>query len=232
MCKELCAAGLSELVRKKFPPIILTKEEKDSLPGKRCNKKKADRNPSEDADHIIWYRHYEDLRKSKGQDLRNSYYQKIYQERYRVNHPDKLSDYYQKIYEENYEYFADGARKRRAMEANVYSEPYRVENILKRWGTACHLCGEEIDLSVPRHAKGGSDWPTGLQLDHLIPISQGGPDIIENVKPSHAVCNLKRSKSLVDLDNLPFEVDDKVLSFVSKDVMFVPKKKGRKRLSR
>lgn len=224
--------GLSELARQKFPPVKLTKEEIANLPGKRCTKKKADRTPSEDADHLIWNRHYLDLRKSRGQAERDKFYQATYQERYRANHQDKLKAYYHKLYAENYEYFADGERKRRAMQAKVYSEPYTKQDVLNRWGTTCHLCTEEIDLETSRHAGAGPEWERGLQLDHVIPIGQGGPDIVGNVKPAHAICNLRRSKTPLSLDELPSVVDDKVLELISKDEVFESRRLGRKKLPR
>lgn len=95
---------------------------------------------------------------------------------WRKNNPDKLR-------EQN--------RRTRAKRAAVPSEPYTEKDILNRWGTNCHLCGEPIDLNAPR-ATFHKGWERGLQLDHVIPISANGPDIIENVKPSHGKCNISK----------------------------------------
>lgn len=40
---------------------------------------------------------------------------------------------------------------------------------------------------------GEPGWEDGLHLDHVVPLSKGGPDLITNVKPSHARCNLAKS---------------------------------------
>ena len=69
-------------------------------------------------------------------------------------------------------------------------EIYTTEMIIERWGTICYLCDEEIDLEAPRTN------PEGLHLDHVIPISKKGCDIIDNVKPTHARCNLAKSDKL------------------------------------
>jgi hypothetical protein len=80
-------------------------------------------------------------------------------------------------------------RRIRAQRASVPSEPYTTQDVLDKWGTKCHLCNEEIDLSAPRatHTPG---WEMGLQLEHVIPISSNGPDTLDNVKPSHGRCNI------------------------------------------
>lgn len=95
---------------------------------------------------------------------------------WRKNNPEKLR-------EQN--------RRTRAQRASVMSERYSTQDVLDRWGTDCHLCGEPIDLTAPRatHTPG---WERGLQLDHVIPISSNGPDTLENVKPSHGKCNIAK----------------------------------------
>ena len=86
------------------------------------------------------------------------------------------------------------ARKRRATERFVDSEPYSEADILHLYGTGCHICGLGIDLKAPRKA-GIEGWEQGLHLDHVISLSRGGTDTIENVKPSHAICNIRKSDS-------------------------------------
>jgi hypothetical protein len=95
---------------------------------------------------------------------------------WRKNNPEKLR-------EQN--------RRTRALRASAISEPYSTQDVLDRWGTNCHLCGEPIDLSAPRatHTLG---WERGLQLDHVLQISAGGSDTLDNVKPSHGKCNIAK----------------------------------------
>ncbi len=98
------------------------------------------------------------------------------QKKYWAKHPEKAQAF---------------NRKRRARANNVEHIPYTKEEVLKKYGTDCHICGAPIDLKAPRKA-GKKGWEHGLHLDHLIPISKGGPDTIDNVRPAHGVCNLSK----------------------------------------
>ena len=88
-------------------------------------------------------------------------------------------------------------RMRRALREGVDWEPYTISEVLEKYGTACHICNEEIDLEAPRKAGGGEGWQKGLHLDHLIPISKGGPDSLDNIRPSHASCNVSRGAKIL-----------------------------------
>ena len=98
-----------------------------------------------------------------------------------------------KIYrEKNKDRHAGYERKRRASKRNSISEIYTVEEVLEKYGTLCHICEIEIDLTAER--KPGKDgWEKGLHIDHLIEIHKGGADTLENVRPAHGLCNLKRN---------------------------------------
>lgn len=63
--------------------------------------------------------------------------------------------------------------------------------VLETYGTDCYICGNGIDLTAPRQV-GAVGWEYGLHMDHIIPISKGGPDTLENVRPSHAYCNQRK----------------------------------------
>lgn len=82
-------------------------------------------------------------------------------------------------------------RKARANRAAVRTEKYTVSDVLKKWGNNCHLCGEPIDLQAPRWT-GAEGWQRGLHLDHVIRISDGGDDSLQNVKPAHGECNIRK----------------------------------------
>lgn len=87
------------------------------------------------------------------------------------------------------------SRRRRARKMSVQSENYSEQDIINRWGIDCHICNEAINLEAPRRV-GTPGWERGLHLDHVIPIVAGGADIVENVKPAHGLCNLKKHKSV------------------------------------
>lgn len=61
-----------------------------------------------------------------------------------------------------------------------------------RYGGACHLCGEQISRDL--------DWPhpRSRSVDHLVPVSRGGSNDVDNLRPSHLACNLNRGSRVLD----------------------------------
>lgn len=51
----------------------------------------------------------------------------------------------------------------------------------------CGICGADIDYSLP-HLD-----PMAFVVDHIVPLSKGGPDTLENKQASHRVCNRLKS---------------------------------------
>ena len=117
---------------------------------------------------------------------------------YRQENKSKISEYQKQWREQNKEHIRSYERQQRALRAKVKTEVYTVEDVLSTYGKKCHLCGVEIDLSAPRII-GSPGWESSLHLDHVIPISQGGNDCLDNVKPAHGVCNLKKHKKILPL---------------------------------
>lgn len=57
--------------------------------------------------------------------------------------------------------------------------------ILERHGMICHICRGAIpSLAV-------------LHFDHVIPLAKGGRHTAENIRPSHALCNLRKSDKIL-----------------------------------
>lgn len=83
-------------------------------------------------------------------------------------------------------------RARRARKRNSGTEKYSIAEVLDKYGTDCHICGKEINLKTERRP-GRKGWELGLHIDHLIEISNGGPDTLDNVRPAHGLCNLQRN---------------------------------------
>jgi 5-methylcytosine-specific restriction endonuclease McrA len=92
----------------------------------------------------------------------------------------------------NKEKLAINEARRRARKLAVKSEKYTLEQILTKWGTDCHLCRKPIDLTAQRRV-GRDGWENGLHIDHLISLSNGGSDTLENVRPAHGYCNIKKN---------------------------------------
>jgi len=65
-----------------------------------------------------------------------------------------------------------------------------VQEIVNRWGTTCYLCGEDVDLDAPH-------GPKAANVDHMIPLSRGGPTDLTNLRLVHYACNLHKHTSLV-----------------------------------
>jgi 5-methylcytosine-specific restriction endonuclease McrA len=101
---------------------------------------------------------------------------KAYQANYHKNNPHKSRE---------------NRRRRRVSLLGLPTEKYTEQEVLELYGCSCHICGEEIDLEAPR-MQGKEGWEKGLHMDHLIPISKGGSDMLDNVRPAHAYCNLSK----------------------------------------
>lgn len=78
-------------------------------------------------------------------------------------------------------------RRRRAKESKLYNEL----QVIATYGSNCNICGLVIDFMAPRKC-GVLGWENGLHIDHLIPLSKGGADTLENVRPTHGICNLHK----------------------------------------
>ena len=116
--------------------------------------------------------------------------------KWRIENPEKFKESSQKWVENNGEKIASKNRRQRAVKMSAKSEPYTTVQVLNEYGTLCHICNEEIDLTAPRSAAKGEGWEQGLQIDHVTPLSKGGNDLLENVRPSHAKCNLIKRDSI------------------------------------
>lgn len=58
--------------------------------------------------------------------------------------------------------------------------------VIAEYGATCWLCGKPINLDADRRTR------AGLTLDHVLPVSQGGADSLDNLRPAHKGCNSKR----------------------------------------
>lgn len=102
-----------------------------------------------------------------------------------------------KYRKENPDIINGQARRRRAKKRANGWERYTEAQVLEMHGAVCHICGDPIDLTLDRKI-GNEGWEMSLHIDHVIPISKGGPDKLSNVKPSHGKCNLKKRATLLE----------------------------------
>lgn len=90
----------------------------------------------------------------------------------------------------------NGSRFRKySKDYDIKRDFFSVNTVLDTYGTDCHLCGEAIDLDAPRLV-GQPGWERSLHIDHVIPISKGGDDTLENVRPSHGICNVRKHNKI------------------------------------
>jgi 5-methylcytosine-specific restriction endonuclease McrA len=79
----------------------------------------------------------------------------------------------------------------RANNPNVKKSKFTMEEVVAMYGTDCYHCGNPIDFEAPR-LTGSFGWELAYHSDHLIPLSKNGPDELENIRPSHGKCNVKK----------------------------------------
>jgi hypothetical protein len=75
-------------------------------------------------------------------------------------------------------------RRRRVTRAGLPTDRYAAVDIFERDGWVCQLCGDGIDPAAePR-----SPW--SASIDHVVPVSMGGADVVSNVQAAHLRCNV------------------------------------------
>jgi len=62
--------------------------------------------------------------------------------------------------------------------------------LIERDGNSCHICNQDIDLSLARNSR------FGATIDHVIPLSKGGVDELDNLKLAHWICNIKKGNRI------------------------------------
>ncbi|MCM0594577.1 MAG: HNH endonuclease [Gloeotrichia echinulata DEX184] len=95
---------------------------------------------------------------------------------YRKLNKEKIRESSKEYYQRNKEKSYINARKRRARKLQNHFTHYSEQDLLKRFEDfkfSCAYCGSKEFLTV----------------DHLIPVSKGGPDCISNLVPACSFCN-------------------------------------------
>lgn len=81
---------------------------------------------------------------------------------------------------------------RRARQAGLDRERFDPVEIFERDGWRCHLCGRKTDKRLR-----GTYAKRAPQLDHIVPISKGGPHTRLNVACSCHECNNRKGSKIV-----------------------------------
>lgn len=82
------------------------------------------------------------------------------------------------------------AKRRRAAQRRADAENVDRDTVGERDGWRCGICAKRIDraLAYPH--------PRSASLDHVVPISLGGPHTYANTRIAHLQCNLDRSNHM------------------------------------
>ena len=97
------------------------------------------------------------------------------------------------------------------------------EAVISRDGDRCWLCGNRIDLDLPK------DHPLAPSLDHIVPKSRGGSsNSFYNLALSHRVCNESKSDKtptefLTNIEGLLYKENGKsalLLTFDSNEELY------------
>ena len=123
--------------------------------------------------------------------FQNSEDEKEYVRQWRLNNLEYNRAYQRQHKKENPHLKRESERRRRAKRFENGFEPYKEIQVLEIYGKDCHICLRPIDLSAPRQP-GLHGWEIGLHIVHVIPLSKGGQDTIDNVRPAHGSCNVKK----------------------------------------
>lgn len=78
-------------------------------------------------------------------------------------------------------------KKRSALKKGApNAEQIVYRDVFDRDGWSCGICSEPVDPAT--------DWPDPLSasLDHILPLSKGGPHTMANVQLAHLDCNLRK----------------------------------------
>ena len=122
---------------------------------------------------------------SKKYDKNNRVKRRVHEDNYKKNNPDKVREWARR-----------SNRKREARKRDTGHTPYSEKDVLSIYGTNCHICQNPIQMDAPRQV-GKDGWEKGLHIDHLYPLSKGGSDTLENVRPSHGKCNIVKQAKVV-----------------------------------
>jgi 5-methylcytosine-specific restriction endonuclease McrA len=139
----------------------------------------------------------------KSREHRNNYYANnkaavlVKHKKYYNSNKEKVLARHKSYYKNNVDVYRRAKSRRRAKERNNGFEKYTLNQVLETYGTLCHICSKDIDMTAPRGV-GVPGWEMGLHIDHIIPISKGGPDTLSNVKPAHGICNITKNAEILE----------------------------------
>lgn len=67
-----------------------------------------------------------------------------------------------------------------------YDKSISLEGVIERDKGICQICGRAVDRTAKKGRHVLKEYPT---VDHIIPLSKGGPHTWDNVRLAHMACN-------------------------------------------
>ncbi len=80
----------------------------------------------------------------------------------------------------------DRVHKYRAIKYGVDWEAKAVQTVMATANKRCGVCKVLIDMEARQPD------PFSLNIDHIVPLSQGGTHTAENIQITHRICNSKK----------------------------------------
>ena len=70
-----------------------------------------------------------------------------------------------------------GSKRKDRAKLSGYKQQKRAKYVLRTHDTVCHVCG----------------YPGATEADHVIPLAEGGPDTLGNMRPIHHDCHVAKT---------------------------------------
>lgn len=118
---------------------------------------------------------------------------------WRYENPERWRGIINNWYARNPDKPREYGNRRRAAKEGADHEKYTLQEVYDACAGICYLCHDVVDLDLKYPHRGAAI------VEHIHPITRGGPDKWGNIALSHSYCNLsKRKRLLAELD-LPME---------------------------
>lgn len=104
---------------------------------------------------------------------------------WKARNPDRVIESRARYNQEHRETTIAWTQRRRAKQAEVTVGEVDYKRVWKRDKGFCYLCGRPVAKNE-------------VHYDHVIPLSRGGPHSENNIRVTHARCNLKKGTKLVE----------------------------------